>query len=158
MLKIVWRTLVLSLAASSAFAVTFTPIAGEISVITSSTRRSVAVTVSNNNVVTAQFCVSLPEPLPEPINVTERGQVIYAPQPIEGLPPGTKINSPEPIAQSLTIVPEKSPSLAFVARGVKPIYNATKVIVISNVARQDWLGPNNIRRVPGVEACLAPGG
>lgn len=150
--------IVVGLVASSVFAVTFVPIAGDISVTTSSNRRSAAVTVSNNGKVAAQFCVSFPEPLAQSLAIDDRGQVIYAPQPIEGMPPGFKINGPEPIAQSLTVIPEKGPSFAFVAKSVKPIYKTRNVIVISNVSRQDWEGPNKMRRVPGVEACLSAGG
>lgn len=129
-------TVAVTLVASSAFAVTFVPIAGEISVVTSSNRRSVAVTVTSNGVVGAQFCISFREPLEQPININERGHVIYLPRPIEGLPSGTKINGSEPIAQTLTVVPQNGPAFAFVAEGVKPIYSGAKAIVVDNVVKQ----------------------
>ncbi len=144
----------LVLIASSAFAVTFLPIAGEISVVTSSNRRATAVTVSNGDVVSAQFCVTFREPLEQPININEKGHVIYLPRPIEGMPQGMKVNGPEPIAQTLTVVPQNGAAFAFVAEGVKPIYNNAKPIVIANVVRQDWTPPGEERRVPGIEACF----
>ena len=150
-------SLALSLIASSAFAVTFIPIAGEVSVVTASNRRAAAVTVSNGDAVSAQFCVTFREPIEQPININERGHVIYLPRPIEGMPQGMKINGPEPIAQTLTVVPQRGGAFAFVAEGVKPIYNNAKPIVIANVVRQDWTPPGDERRVPGVEACLKTG-
>jgi hypothetical protein len=146
--------IVLALAAASASAVTFMPIAGDITVITSPNRRNAAITVANGEVVTAQFCATFPEPIAEPITLAEKGQVIYAPQPIEGLAPGTKINSPEPIVQSLTIVPTPVPPFAFVAKGVLPIYKGAKPIVVKSVYRQDWVGEDKKRIVPGVAECF----
>ncbi len=150
--------IVIGLLSASAFAVTFVPLNGDISVTTSSNRRSAAVTVSNNGSVTAQFCMSFPQALDRPISISGRGQVIYLPQPIEGLPPGVKISGPEPVAQTLTVVSEKGAVLAFVAKGVKPIAKDAKVIVITNLIRQDWSGPNKTRRVPDLEACFSAGG
>jgi hypothetical protein len=150
--------LVIGLASSWAFAVTFIPIEGDISVTTSPNLRSAAVTISNQGSVIAQFCLSFPQPLKESIALSERGQVVYLPQPIEGLPPGAQIRGPEPIAQTLTVIPEKGPAFAFVAKGVKPIYKNAKPIEISSVSRQDWMQSNNKRRVPGVEACTSAGG
>lgn len=149
---------VMGLICGSALAVTFIPIDGDITVTTSSNRRSAVVTVSNQGSVTAQFCLSFSQPLSQAINVSEKGQVVYLPQPIEGLPPGMQISGPEPIAQTLTVIPVKSPAIAFVAKGVKPIYKDAKVIEISSVSRQDWMEPNKKRRVPGVEACTSAGG
>ncbi len=150
--------LVIGLVSSLAFAVTFIPIEGDISVTTSPNLRSAAVTVSNQGSVIAQFCLSFPQPLKKSIALSERGQVVYLPQPIEGLPPGAQFSGPEPIAQTLTVIPEKSPAFAFVGKGVKPIYKNAKPILITNVSRQDWTGPNKTRRVPGVEACVSAGG
>jgi hypothetical protein len=148
----------IALVAGPAFAVTFVPLHGELSVITSSNRRSAAVTVSNNGAVVAQFCLSFPEPLDQSISMSDRGQVIYLPQPLEGLPPGMAISGPEPIAKTLTVAAESGTVFAFVGKGVKPIAKNATVIAITNVTRQDWMGPNNSRRVPGVEACLSAGG
>jgi hypothetical protein len=153
-MKALLTSLALALVASAAFAVTFVPIAGEVSVVTSSNRRAAAVTVSNGDVVAAQFCVTFPKPLEQPINIHGRGHVIYLPRPIEGMPHGMKINGPEPIAQTLTVVPQKGPAFAFVAEGVKPIYNNAQPIVIASVVRQDWTPPEEERVVPGIEACL----
>lgn len=157
-MKALLASLLLVLIASSAFAVTFIPIAGEIAVVTSSNRRAAAVTVSNGDVVSAQFCVTFLKPLEQPININERGHVIYLPRPIEGMPQGMKINGPEPIAQTLTVVPQNGVAFAFVAEGVKPIYGNAKPIVIASVVRQDWTPPEEERRVLGIEACLNAGG
>lgn len=157
-MKRILLSVVIALVASPAFAVTFVPLHGELSVITSSNRRSAAVTVSNNGAVVAQFCLSFPEPLDQSISMSERGQVIYLPQPLEGLPPGMEISGPEPIAKTLTVAAENGTVFAFVGKGVKPIAKNATVIAITNVTRQDWMGPNNSRRVPGVEACLSAGG
>lgn len=150
--------LVIGLFCGSVLAVTFIPIEGDVAVTTSSNRRSAAVTVSNQGSVIAQFCVSFSQPLDKPINLSEKGQVVYLPQPIEGLPPGVQISGPEPIAQTLTVIPAKSPAFAFVGKGVKPIYKNAKVIEIASVSRQDWMESNRKRRVPGVEACTSAGG
>jgi hypothetical protein len=158
MLKRVLATIAMGLISGSTLAVTFVPLNGDISVTTSSNRLSAAVTVSNHGAVTAQFCLSFPQPLDQPISLSEKGQVVYLPRSIEGLPPGVQISGPEPIAQTLTVVPENGALLAFVAKGVKPIAANAKVIVITNVSRQDWTGPNGSRRVPGAEACLSAGG
>jgi hypothetical protein len=147
--------LAICLISGPVLAVTFVPLYGDVSVTTSSNRRSAAVTVSNNGAVTAQFCLSLLQPLDQPINLSEKGQVIYLPQEIEGLPPGAQISGPEPIAQTLTVLTENGSALAFVAKGVKPIAQNAKVILITNVSRQDWTASNEAHRVPGVEACLS---
>jgi hypothetical protein len=151
-------SIALALVASSASAVTFVPLEGELSVITSSNRRSAAVTVSNNGAVVAQFCLSFPEPLDQAISISGKGRVIYLPQPLEGLPPGVETSGPEPIAQTLTVLQESGAAFAFVGKGIKPIARNATVIEITSVTRQDWLGPNDTRRVPGVEACLSAGG
>ena len=106
-MKRMLAALVTGLVSSLAFAVTFIPIEGDISVTTSPNLRSAAVTVSNQGSVIAQFCLSFPQPLKEPIALSERGQVVYLPQPIEGLPPGAQFSGPEPIAQTLTVIPEE---------------------------------------------------
>ena len=157
-MKRILLSVAIALVAGPVFAVTFVPLHGELSVITSPNRRSAAVTVSNDGAVVAQFCLSFPEPLERSISLSDRGQVIYLPQPLEGLPPGVEISGPEPIAKTLTVASENGTVFAFVGKGVKPIAKNATVIVITNVTRQDWMGPNNSRRVPGVEACLSAGG
>src|SRR5690606_31327948 len=130
---------------STALAVTFVPLSGDLSVLTSSDGRKAVVTVSSGDALAAQFCVSFAEPLEQPISIESKGHVIYVPQPIEGLPRGGQISGAEPIAQTLTLIPANGPTFAFVAKGVKPIHTVSKVIVISNVSREDWAGPNNTR-------------
>lgn len=136
MLKRILLTLCICFGTSVSFAVTFVPISGDITVTTSSDRRSAAVIVSNSGAIAALFCVAFPEPLEQPITIEERGQVIYLPQPIEGLPPGAQLKGSEPIAQTLTVVPIRSPALAFVAAGVQPIHKGAKAITIASVSRQ----------------------
>lgn len=152
-MKKILPAIALAVVASSVSAVTFVSVAGEIAMTTSPDRRSAVVIVTNGGVGVAQFCLAFPEPLKEAISVTEAGQVIFLPQPLEGLPPGKPISGPEPIAQTLTIVPASGGAMAFVAKGVKPIYSEAKVFVVSNVSRQDWEGPNETRHLPGEEAC-----
>lgn len=139
---------------SAALAVTFVPLAGEISVKTSPDRRNAAVTVSSSGVISARFCVSFLRPLEKPIDIDERGQVIYLPRPIEDLPPGAQIEGNEPIAQTLTVIPVSGRALAFVAEGVKPIYSNAKTILIKSVARQDRLDANDAREA-SAEVCWA---
>ena len=154
-LKRIAVALTAGLVASAAFAVTFVPLAGDLSVVTSSDRQKAVVTVANGGALAAQFCVSFAEPLDQPISIEAKGHVIYVPWPIESLPPGAQRGGAEPIAQTLTVVPANGPALALVAKGVKPIHDVEKVIVISSVSREDWAGPNNTRLAPDAAACLS---
>lgn len=129
--------IVVFLLAHSALAVTFIPLRGEIEVKTFPDRRSGAVTVSANGSLVARFCLSFPQRLEQPINLKTIGEVVYLPQPIEGLPPGVRTSGPEPIAQTLTVIPEDSAPIAFLAEGVKPIVPGSQVILIRNVSRED---------------------
>lgn len=153
-LKKILLAAAIGLLTSAAFAVTFVPLSGEISVKTSPDRRNAAVTVFNKGVVSARFCLSFLEPLEEPIDIDESGQVIYLPRPIEGVPPGAQIEGPEPIAQTLTVIPVKGRAFAFVAEGVKPIYGNAQTILIESVARQDRPGDNGAR-MASAEICWA---
>ena len=123
---------VLDLLSGAVLAANPVPLSGEISVTTSSNRRSAVVTVSNKGTVAAQFCLSFAQALDQPISISAKGHVIYLPQPIEGLPPGVQISGPEPVAQTLAVQPEKSPALAFVAKGAKPLAKDAKTVVITN--------------------------
>ena len=125
------------LLAPTTFAVTFIPLRGDVEVKTSSDLRNAAVTVSANGSIVARFCLSFPQRLERPISIATRGEVVYLPQPLEGLPPGAQSSGPEPIAQTLTVIPEEGQPIAFVAKGVKPIVPGSEVIVIQSVARQD---------------------
>src|SRR5688572_16821794 len=80
---------------------------GHVSIATSSSGRTTAVTVKNDakGSVTAMFCVSHLQPIVEKLAYEGAGKVIYRPQPIPGLPAGVKINGPESIAPVLAIVP-----------------------------------------------------
>lgn len=127
---------VVAFATGPAFAVTFVPINGEITIETSPDRRTAEVTVVKSGVVAARFCLTFLEPLETPITIAARGELIYLPQPLEGIPPSARIAGTEPIAQTLTVVPIRGPSFAFVAKGVKPIYNASHVILVSKVTKQ----------------------
>ena len=151
-------TVVVGLMSGAVLAANPVPLAGDISVTTSSNRRSAVISVSTKGTVAAQFCLSFAQTINQAISISEKGQVIYLPQPIEGLPPGVQISGPEPVAQTLAVQPEKSPPLAFVAKGAKPLAKDAKTVVITNLIRQDWMGPNKTRRVPGVEACFSAGG
>lgn len=155
--KIVIASIV-SLLSSAVLAADPVSITGDISLTTSSNRRSAVVTVTTNGTVAAQFCMSFARPLTDAISIAEKGKVIYQPQPIEGLPPGVQISGPEPVAQTLAVQPEKSPPLAFVGNGNRSLIKSAKTIVITNLIRQDWMGPNKKRRVPGEEACFSAGG
>lgn len=126
-----------ALTTGAAHAVTFVPLAGEITVTTSPDRREASVAVANMGMVTALFCIAFAEPLDQPIRLEEKGQIIFLPQPIETLPLGGKLEGVEPIAQTLTVIPVRGPSFAFVAQGVKPIYDATHVFVIRKVTKED---------------------
>lgn len=156
-MKKILPTIALAVMTSSAAAVTFVSVVGEIAMTTSPDRRSAVVIVTNGGVGVAQFCLTFPEPLKEAISVVQKGQVIFLPQPLEGLPPGEPISGPEPIAQTLTVVPASGGAMAFVAKGVKPIYSEARVFEIRSVSRQDWEGPNETRHVPGKEACFGEG-
>jgi hypothetical protein len=130
-------SIVVLLLAHSTFAVTFIPLRGEIEVKTFADMRSGVVTVNASGSLVARFCLSFPQRLERPINLATRGEVVYLPQPIEGLPPGTRSSGPEPIAQTLTVIPEGGQPIAFVAKGVKPIVPGSEIILIHSVSRED---------------------
>jgi hypothetical protein len=134
--------------AHSAFAVTFIPLRGDIEVSTATNRRSAVVTVSAHGTVLAQFCLSFPQPLERSIHLATDGEVVYLPQPIEGLPPGTRATGPEPIAQTLTVIPQNGIPIAFVAKGVKPIVPDAQVILIQQVSRLNLAETKNKGDVP----------
>ncbi len=128
---------VVLLLAPAAFAVTFIPLRGDIEVKTALERRSAVVTVAANETIVAQFCVSFAAPLKRAITLSTRGEVVYLPKPMEGVAPGENAGVAEPIAQTLTVIPENGKPIAFVAKGVKPIVPESEVILIQNVSRRD---------------------
>lgn len=141
------------LLAGLAYAVTFVPLVGEVSLLTSPDRRTATLTVSNGGSVTAQFCLVFPEPLDQAIRIAQPGQVIYLPQPIESLPPGAETTGREPIAKTVTVIFGEATAYAFVAKGVKPIDHNAQPIVISDAWRRDVPGMNNTQRDAGADAC-----
>ncbi len=66
-----------ALTTGAAHAVTFVPLAGEITVTTSPDRREASVAVANMGMVTALFCIAFAEPLDQPIRLEEKGQIIF---------------------------------------------------------------------------------
>ena len=133
-----WCALIaMLLVAHPTIAVTFIPLRGEIVLETAVNRRSAVITVAQNNSVVAQFCLSFPEPLKQTLRIQTMGEVVYLPKPIEGVAPGERPSGPEPIAQTLTVIPEHGAPIAFVAKGVKPIVPESQVILIRNVSRLD---------------------
>lgn len=136
-------SVVVLLLAHAAFAVTFIPLRGEIEVKTAFDRRSGLVTVATDETVMAQFCLSFAEPLKRSITLSARGEVVYLPKPMEGVAPGDNTGVAEPIAQTLTIIPENGKPIAFVAKGVKPIVPESEVILIKNVSRRDLTATTN---------------
>lgn len=145
--------LLMILLGHAALAVTFIPLRGDVAVTTARNRLTGTVTVSTNGAVVALFCLSFAQPLERSINLTTKGEVVYLPQPIEGLPPGMRSSGPEPIAQTLTVIPENGTPIAFVAKGVKPIVPDSQVVVIQNVSRRDIEGATQEPELSGGEGC-----
>lgn len=142
-------------------------VTGYVSITTSSSGRTTAVTVKNDakGSVTAMFCVSHPQPIAEKLAYEGAGKVIYRPQPISGLPAGVKISGPESIAPVLAIVPSDRKAMLFAGKqqsasltAADPALKTATTFQVAQVVRQDWEGPNGARRGTDVEACLAPAG
>lgn len=145
--------LIMLLFAHCAFAVTFIPLRGDVAVTTAKDRLKGAVTVSANGRVMAQFCLSFAQPLERAINLETKGEVVYLPQPLEGLPPGKRASGPEPIAQTLTVIPENGNPIAFVAKGVKPIVPGSQVVLIRNVVRREPTEAASASGDPALKEC-----
>ena len=137
MLKWFVPTAMLLFIVHSAFAVTFIPLRGAIALDTAANRRSAVVTISQSNELVAQFCLTFAEPLEQSLRIKTLGEVVYLPKPMEGIAPGERPSGPEPIAQTLTVIPENGTPIAFVAKGVRPIVPKSQIILIRNVSRLD---------------------
>lgn len=132
-----------------ALAVTFIPLRGDVAVTTSKDRLKSAVTVSTGGHVMAHFCLLFSQPLEQAINLETKGEVVYLPQPMEGLPQGKQASGAEPIAQTLTVIPENGHPIAFVAKGIKPIVPDSQVVLIKSVVRRE---PTEAASASGVTA------
>jgi hypothetical protein len=145
--------LVMVVLAQTALAVTFIPLRGDVVITTAKNRLSGTVTVSTGGEIVAQFCLSFAQPLKRSIDIEAKGEVVYLPQPLEGLPPGAQSRGPEPIAQTLTVIPENGSPIAFVAKGVRPIVPNSEVVLIQNVVRRDPVASANGTSASPLEGC-----
>jgi|SRR5688572_32884920 hypothetical protein len=144
-----------------------TTLTGHVSISTSTTGRTTVVAVKKDakGNADAMFCVSHPKPVAEKVAYEGPGKVTYRPQPIPGLPTGVKISGPEAIAPVLAVVASDGKAMLFVAEGqtaplaaADPSLKTAKTFKVAIVVRQDWDGPNGLRRGIDVQSCLAPAG
>lgn len=158
---------VLPVALSARQADSVKTLTGDIVVATSEGRRTTAVLGKKTGGGAAEFlfCIDHGKPVPQKIEFTGPGRVLYRPGPTLSLPAGVSVSGPEQILPTLAVVPSAGKALVFVGKGEKPPLASSDpaakeatTINVSGISRTDWEVRPGARRGTDLEGCLAPGG
>jgi len=141
-----------------------TSVTASVTVITSDSRRNIAVLSKGEPAFL--FCIDLAAPLPQKITYAGMARVVYRPLPAIDIPAGVKVEGPEDVESALAVLPPGGKGWLFLGQDETTVLPAGDVgaagatrVPATVVRRLDWVaaggGP---RRGMDIEPCFVSGG